>query len=310
MYSRILIPVDGSEQARRAAEHGLALAAAFDAAVDLLHVLERDGLRLTTGDDEQRRLRDRGETVLAGVESLASDLDRPVRTVLREGRPAARIAEYAAERDVDLVVLGRQGLTGLGRRLLGGVTERLLHRGDVPVLVVPVDAPVPDENGYGPVLVPTDGSEAADAAVPHGAAVAGRYGAAVHVLNVVDLQAAGGLFDAGGLEGAFVDRLERAGQDAVERVASAVHEASPDTTVETTVVRAGTSGAPDGAAAAIRAHVDERDVGLVVMGSRGRSGLRRGLMGSVASAVLRSVDVPVLVASPGSAAASDPDREA
>jgi nucleotide-binding universal stress UspA family protein len=307
MYSRLLIPVDGSEQARRAAEHGLALAAAFDAAVDVLHVVESGGLRLTTGADEQRRLREQGEAVLAEVEALASGLDRPVRTALREGTPAAGIEAYAADHDADLVVLGRQGLTGLGRRLLGGVTERLLRRGDVPVLVVPGDAPVPGEGGYGRVLVPTDGSEAAGAAVPHAAAVAGRYGAAVHVLNVVDLQAAGGLFDAGGLEREFLDRLESEGETAVERVASAVRETSPGTTVETAVVRAGAGPeSPDGAAGAVRAYVTDHDVDLVAMGSRGRSNLHRGLVGSVASAVLRSVDVPVLVAKPG----PDPRAEA
>jgi nucleotide-binding universal stress UspA family protein len=49
-----------------------------------------------------------------------------------EGKPAVRISEYADEQGADLIVVGRQGLTGLGRRLLGGVTEQVLHRSEVP----------------------------------------------------------------------------------------------------------------------------------------------------------------------------------
>lgn len=84
--------------------------------------------------------------------------------------------------------MGRQGITGLGKRLLGGVTEQVLHRIDIPVFVVPNDDRTStSEIDYARVLVPTDGSENAAAAARHGAWVANRYGSAIHVLNVVDL---------------------------------------------------------------------------------------------------------------------------
>ena len=66
---------------------------------------------------------------------------QPITTDVVDGAPADRITAHAADRDADLIVVGRQGVTGLGKRLLGGVTERLLGRTDTPVLVVPaVDA--------------------------------------------------------------------------------------------------------------------------------------------------------------------------
>ena len=109
-------------------------------------------------------------------------------------------------------------MTGLGRRLLGGVTEQVLHRSDVPVLVVPGEDNGGDTAaGYSRVLITTDGSENAEVAVPDGTAISQRYDSAVHVLNVVDLQAAGGLFNAGGLEEEFVERLDARGQEAVDR---------------------------------------------------------------------------------------------
>ena len=297
MYSHVVIPVDGSEAALRAAECGLGLAGLFGATVEVVHVVERKALRLTSSAEERERLHARGDRALSTVEDLAAERGQSVETVLLEGVPAAELSAFAAERDADLVVVGRQGLTGLGRRLLGGVTEQLLHRSDVPTLVVPAHAPVPRVADCSRLLLPTDGSENAEGATQHGVAVAERTGAAVHVLNVVDLQAAGGLFDAGGLDAAFIDRLEARGREAVERVATAVHESLPTADVETAVAR---TTEFDGVAAGIRDYVAETDVDLVVMGSHGRSNLGRQFLGSVSSAVLRTVDVPVLVVPRGS----------
>jgi nucleotide-binding universal stress UspA family protein len=288
VYSHILIAVDGSDEATRAARHGLALAALFDASVDVVHVVERRALRLARGD-EADRLRERGETALAAVEAAATDRGQSVDSTRREGRPAAEIAAFADDRDADLVVVGRQGATGLGKRLLGGVTEGLLGRSSVPVLVVPDAADAP---AYDRVLLPTDGSDRAEAAIPHAAAVADRAGGAVHALNVVDLQAAGGWFSAGGLDAAFVERLEAEGREAVERAAVGLHESVPDLPVEERVVQTASFA---GVAAGLREYVAEEGVDLVTMGSHGRSNLARTVLGSVASTTLRTVDVPVLV---------------
>lgn len=299
MYTRILIPVDASDEATHAARRGLALARAFDATVDVLHVVEQRALRLTNAADERARLREQGRAVVAEIEALASERDQAVTTTLVEGNPAVQIGEQATERDADLIVLGRQGVTGLGRRLLGGVTEQVLHESDIPVFVVPEPDGAAGEATeavtaarYDRVLIPTDGSDNAEAATPHGAAMARTLDATVHVLNVVDLQAAGGAFDAGGLRREFVERLEERGQAAVDEVVDDLAGRAPDVEVETAVTRTTSHG---GAAQEIRAYVETSAVDLVVMGSHGRSNLKRQLLGSVASSVLRTVDVPVLV---------------
>lgn len=293
MYEQIVIAVDGSDEATHAARRGLELARQFDATVDVLHVVERKTLRLTETADERARLRERGETVLKEIEELAEELGYPITTELTEGTPASRICEYAEGRNADLVVVGRQGLTGLGRRLLGGVTEQVLNGGDVPVLVVPHDDRTAESGpDYARILLPTDGSENAGTATRHGATIARTYGSTVHVLNVVDIQASGGMFSAGGLEREFVERLEAEGREAVDGVASDLAGIDPDMETRTTVER---TTSFEGAAAGIREYVAENDIDLVVMGSHGRSNLKRQLLGSVASTVLRTVDVPVLV---------------
>ncbi|AEH39144.1 universal stress protein [Halopiger xanaduensis] len=287
MYDRILLAVDGSDEAERAARRGLEFARVFDATVDVLHVVEQRAVKLAT-TAQKERLRERGTAVLERIEAVASDIGHPVTTAMREGKPSAQISDYATDRDASLIVIGRQGLTGVGKRLLGGVTERLLRRSDVPVFVVPKAAP--DETGdYSDVLVPTDGSEIAADAARHGAAVGRRYDSTVHVLNVVDLQAAGGAFNAGGLDREFVGRLEADGESIVEDVATEIDGAAPDVT--TAVVRTTSFG---GVAAGVREYVDENDIDLIVMGARGRSNLGRQVLGSVTSALLRTVEIPVL----------------
>jgi nucleotide-binding universal stress UspA family protein len=293
MYAHIVIAVDGSDEATEAARRGLELADRFEASVDVLHVVQRKALRLTTTADERRRLRERGQAVLAEIEQLAADLEQPVRTELRDGKPAVEISDIASEQDADLIVIGRQGMTGLGKRLLGGVTEQVLHRSAVPVFVVPGSAQEPvSARTYTRLLLPTDGSENAEAAAQHGLTIAQQYGAAIHVLNVVDLQADGGVFNAGGLEKEFVDRLESRGSETVQRIEKDVRKTAPDLEVETAVVR---TMSFEGVSAEMREYIAEHEIDMVVMGSHGRSNLKRKLLGSVASTLLRTVDVPVLV---------------
>jgi nucleotide-binding universal stress UspA family protein len=293
MYDHVLIPVDGSDESTAAARRGLALAKDFDATAEAVHVVDQRARRLTRTDRESGHLREHGESVLADIESLAADIGQPVTTKLLEGKPSARIDEYARETDAGLIVLGRQGLTGLGKRLLGGVTEQLLHRTAVPVLVVSDGTQAEaNEFDYSRVLVTTDGSENANTATRHGAAVADRYDALVHVLNVVDIQAAGGAFNAGGLNEAFIERLEADGRDAVAATAGELETAASDASIETAVER---TDSLDGVAAGVREYVSDRDIDLVVMASHGRSNLKRQLLGSVTSQLLRTVEVPVLV---------------
>ncbi|RLM89083.1 universal stress protein [Haloarcula sp. Atlit-7R] len=294
MFDRIIIAVDGSAEAKHAARRGIDLAKVVDASVDVLHVVPRKSLRLTQTADEQSRVRDRGEDVLSEIEELASDRDYPITTTLSEGKPAARISEYAADQNADLMAIGRQGMTGLGKRLLGGVTEQVLHQSDVPVFVIPDGDRVSGEiTEYGRMLILTDGSENAEEVTQYGAAIAQPYDSDVHVLNVVDLQAAGGAFNAGGLEKEFIERLDTQGQEAVDRVVTEIEDTRSDFNILTAVER---TNSFEGAAAGICEYVDNNQINLVVMGSHGRSNLRRQLLGSVASTVLRTVDVPVLIA--------------
>ncbi|MEF8840168.1 MAG: universal stress protein [Haloarculaceae archaeon] len=282
MYDRILVPVDGSAPSKRAVGYGTLLAEAYGAELELLHVLA-DGRH--EGDDRGPG-DERGEAVLAAAAELVGDRV-PVGTRLLEGVPHRRVVEHVAGSGVDLVVMGRRGRAGLGEGLLGSVTERVVVGTDAPVLVVPEgDTNAPE--GFSAVLLPTDGSENAEAATGHAVDLVRRFGTDLHVATVVDAESAGGLFGAEDVTDDLIERLEASGEEAVERMVAAVLAVGPELDPATAVVH----GTPH---EGIRDYVVEHGVDLVAMGSRGRSGIERQLFGSVTKRVLRVADVPVLV---------------
>ncbi len=135
---------------------------------------------------------------------------------------------------------------------------------------------------YDDILVPTDGSPAAAAAIDHAVDLAQTYGGRVHALYVVDASAFASI-DAG--SEMVVDALEQEGEQAVEAVAERADAAGVET--ETHVV----SGT---AYRGILDYIESEGIDLVVMGTHGRRGIERFLLGSVTERVVRSAEVPVL----------------
>jgi nucleotide-binding universal stress UspA family protein len=282
MYERILVPTDGSDVARTATDAAIALAERFDADLHAVHVLEPGELPPGTRDEAASELTHRGEeaTTRATEKATEAGVDATGR-VLEDGRPIHRtILEYADQHDVDCIVMGTYGRTGLDRFVLGSVAERTLRESLVPVLTVHEETVVDD---FESILVSTDGSDSAEAAADEAIDLALATGAALHVVNVVDLSAIGTNTDVG----MVLDELEEAGRKAVERIADRATERGVST-VEPSVL----SGTPR---RSIVDYADEQDVDCIVMGTHGRTGWDRRLLGSVTERVVRLSTVPVLV---------------
>ncbi|MFB6161344.1 MAG: universal stress protein [Haloferacaceae archaeon] len=286
-FGHVLVAVDGSEPSRRALRVGLAFADAYDATVEVLHVVATSRAATADERDAEAAREDRRAALRETVAGMSHEADVELR--VEEGRPAATISARAEASGADLVALGRHGHGGLGERLLGSVAEKVLRHSDVPVLTTAATEPTaPVGLEGGDVLAPTDGSDAAARAAPYGAAVADRFGARLHVARAVDVQAEAGIFDAGGVSEAYVERLEGTARESIDAYVERVRETSPDVAVERAVLR----GRPHEALAEYAAG---HDVDLVAIASRGQSSLAGQLLGSVADRVLRVVDVPVLV---------------
>lgn len=139
MYDDILIPTDGSKGARKAADHGARLAAAFDATVHAMYVVDLPNTPRAPqimSDEEQTReeYRNYGEEVTGDVEAMVADAGDGTDcvTVLRSGTIHEEIVDYADEEDIDVIVMGT-GYRGKFRALLGSTAEKVVRTATVPV---------------------------------------------------------------------------------------------------------------------------------------------------------------------------------
>lgn len=134
---------------------------------------------------------------------------------------------------------------------------------------------------YNRILLPTDGSEGAEAAVEHVKDLAKKYGAEVHILYVADIR----VESTSDVWFNMIGEMEEMGENATEEIAEEMKESGID--VVTEVVR----GIPH---KEIKLYSEEKDTDLIVMGTHGRTGLDRILLGSVTEKVVRTSEVPVL----------------
>ena len=288
MYQTLVVPTDGNEHAERAAEHALNIARVFDATVHLVNVVDMQseaGLFSAGGVTEQfrERLEDEARETISDVEDLAEPGD-DVRTAVVEGKPSKGILDYADENDADIVFMGTHGRTGLDRYVTGSVTERVARQSDVPVFTVRATERSVVSDGYDRVLIPTDGSDCAAVAVAHGIAIAEKYDATVHAVNVADVRAVTGSDDLPP-HTELLERLEEGGEDATEAVAERAREVGLD--ASTAVL----DGVP---ARGLREYAEEHDIDLITMGTHGRSGFERYFIGSTTTKVVRAAEMPVL----------------
>lgn len=143
MYQDVLVPTDGGDGMATVFDHASALARSNDATVHVLSVSDTRnrfespssglaGAAWTAGEE------DRAAAAAAdAVEALPADLT--VDHVVDSGVPHKRIVAHARSKDVDVMVMGTHGRTGLDHYLVGSVAERVVRHSPVPVLTVPVE---------------------------------------------------------------------------------------------------------------------------------------------------------------------------
>jgi len=288
MYDTIVVPTDGSEYAERAASHASSVAAAFDATVHVLSVVDEDAAssvfeRGDVDEETRERLREEGQRAIASARAELDD-GIPVETAIVNGHAAESIVGYAEDVDANLLAMGTHGRTGVDRYVAGSVTERVLRRTHVPVLTVRDVEAARDLEAYENVLVPTDGSEDAGVAVEHALALAAVGVATVHAVNVIDVASLAASSGEAPVTG-MLEGFEEAGEEATNAVAEQAREAGLD--AKTAVLK----GSPGHE---LLEYVDDRDVDLVAMGTTGRTGLDRYLLGSTTERVVRHANAPVL----------------
>ena len=140
MYSRILLPLDGSPLAEQAFPHAVALAKRFQAELILLKVLEplasKQNLPPRAVKNAEAATREFAIGYLDRVAARVQEKEITKKIVTVTGRPHEEIVRFAETEEVNIVVMSTRGQSGISRWLMGSVADRVARSVNVPVLLI------------------------------------------------------------------------------------------------------------------------------------------------------------------------------
>ncbi len=280
MYSKIIVGYDGSAQADDALALGKLIADATGASVTAVSVFQFDPMWGTydihfQGLDAELKEKLERAASSAGVEAQT----------MATSSPARGLHELAEQFDADLVVLGSAQHGKAGQIMAGSVAMSLLHGSPCSVAIAPHGYADSAPNGIAEVTVGYDGSDEARIALAEAIELARASGAPVKVVAVA--QPGPILYGKGG-GGAGRAELNKAIHEIMrERLDEALSSTPENVQLEGTLV--------DGPPAESLAQIAREDGGVLVVGSRAYGPLRRVLLGSVSTELVRTAPCPVIV---------------
>ena len=285
-FHSILVPVDGSILAEAAIPYALTLAERARSKVQFVFVYE-DRFNLEPVELAWQYL-------LRVTARAGERLGDSVSSALLHGRVAATLVKQARKIGADLVIMTTHGRGGLERAWLGSVTDQLIRRIGIPVLVIrPADGVAAPDSQPSEILVPLDGSTLAETALQPAAALARLWDAELTVVQIV-------------YPVPIVAEPVRSGADSSAQELTAIR-ASAEEYVRLAAERLRGSGVKasgmalmgtDGPAQQLRELARPGQVSLIAIATHGRGGIRRLVLGSVTDKLVRTAEVPVLVVPP------------
>jgi len=287
-FSRILVPLDGSELAERTLAPALALSEAMTSKIIFLRVIETSSL--PRDPDMYQRMIERYESevkyYLRSLQSRSLFSAINTESITAAGRPAESIINYTQKNDVDLIVMSSQDRSGVGRWFFGSVADRVLHGATCDVLLIHPQVDI-DPFSYKRILVPLDGSSLAEQALEPAFELAKAVSAELLLLRAVVLPLVP-VEPVLGWQG--TDAVMDTDGNEARRYLLDVKRALDKSPVPTNV-----DVVPGPAANAIIDYADGEEIDLIVMSSRGLSGISRWVFGSVTEKVLRGANCATLV---------------
>lgn len=281
-----IVPLDGSSTAEAVLPWAIAVAKVFDLQLELVQLVKE---AWPGGDAKAEAALQPARHYLQGVAAALESTGVPVAS---RAQPvgddlADGIVGIAKSLDAGLIMLATHGRTGVRRLVMGSVADGVARTAECPVLVVRGNS---EQGRTAPVirrvLLPLDGSTLSEAALSHAARVASTTGATLDLIQAVPWSAsllvtANESYIPPGLD----EQLEAGAAEYLRQAAGQVPQGIK---TETHVLRGD-------AASAILDYAERSGAALVVMSTRGRTGVARWALGSVADKVLRAGDRPVLL---------------
>jgi nucleotide-binding universal stress UspA family protein len=140
LFSKLLVPVDGSENSLRALEAAIFLSKKLDAQITALHVMEKAPTVYIHPQKELEELlknyRKESERILEKCQQIGKNNRIELNMAISEGDVASKIIQYAEKGRFDMVVMGHRGSGKFKEMVLGSVSEKVLHRTKCSVLIV------------------------------------------------------------------------------------------------------------------------------------------------------------------------------
>ena len=290
--NQILVPTDFSENAQHAVDYAIELAKHCSAKLHLLHTpvvptyLLMD-LSYSPGPEAVTRILNDSQEALDAQAKQIAESGVEHFTAIREGTVHEVIRDYAKEHDVDLVVVGTHGRTGVSKLMYGSVTERVIKTVHTPIIIVP---PGGHEKLPTSIVVSYDFSGPAQRAAEVARAIHSVVGGPLHLVHSY-LDVWGEYTDRGAVVGEAAEKRREALhiglQEMLESDAKELFSVGPPG-VETHLV----TGDP---AEGILQVANDVGAALICAGTTGKSGIERLLIGSVARRLLHDSRVPLLL---------------
>lgn len=299
MTGAILVPLDGSSLAEQALSCGLTLARGLSAELVLLRAVwipadVRD--MLDESDDKltaaASKLEAEARDYLRGLAGQLRDAGLETRYVVQRGPAAEAILDYAAQGEIEQIVMATHGYSGIKRWTHGSVAERVLQATRTPLLLVRVGEEDVTRDWHQPmacgrILVPLDGSPMAEQILPTVTSVARGLAAELILFQVPIAYVTGWMTGEWYLPvQGVLDTAEENSHSYLESVAHRLEQEGLEVATSTSI---------GSVADCIIEYAEANDVDLVAMCTHGRTGLARWALGSVADRVLRAGSTPILL---------------
>jgi nucleotide-binding universal stress UspA family protein len=296
MFTKLLVPLDGSKTAEKALPYARYLAKDKNVVVELLavvdvanmasHMTAERALHLDTMVDDAVRASEKYLEAVAGTLTTAK-----IKTVVDSGRPEEVIIEKAAADKDTLITMATHGRSGMNRWLLGSVAEKVLRGAGNPVLLIRATENTRNEDGPAlkSLIVPLDGSDLAERVLPAAIELAKQRNLDIVLIRAYNIPSTA----YAGVEGYALpmdDLLNEMREEAFEYLENKVADVN-----KLGIARVSFTAKEGLPADEIIAFAKNLPGGLIAMSTHGRSGVRRWVLGSVTETVVRHSANPVLV---------------
>ncbi len=293
MYERILVPLDSSKLADVVLPYAELLAGALDSEVTLMYVCE----------PKEKQYQRVHEFYLGKIAKLVKSHIREqhpgkrgasieVKSVVLCGKPSEEISNYAHKNSANLIVMARSGRSGIMRRLMAQIADRVFQATRIPLLLITAK-PYPEP---GPlqlmdrILLPLDGSESHEAALPYITELTKRLKADVFLLRVVTR-----VHQVRTTHGTEYVRFTEQQLESMKATAEQYLENVGRKLADTKAIPNYEVRIADDTATEIVNFARENDVRLIAISTHRHSAIRQWLAGSIVHKILQAADKPILL---------------